>query len=173
VTPNEKALVAAVGEKSRSALSEIYRRYGGAVWSVAKRVCRSDEQAESVSQAVFTELWSDPGRFDPSRGGLRACLVAEAHTRAIALVRSSAASGAAGSSGSSGASGSDEASVPVGAVELSAEARRFVDRLPADEREAILHAYFGGRAYMESARSHIRRGLLNLRRTLEAEGVTT
>jgi RNA polymerase sigma factor (sigma-70 family) len=167
VTPNEKALVAAVGEKSRSALSEIYRRYGGAVWSVAKRVCRSDEQAESVSQAVFTELWSDPGRFDPSRGGLRACLVAEAHSRAIAAVRSS------GTSGTSGTSGSDEASVPVGAVELSAEARRFVDRLPADERDALLHAYFGGRAYMESARSHIRRGLLNLRRTLEAEGVTT
>jgi RNA polymerase sigma-70 factor (ECF subfamily) len=164
MTPNEKALVAAVGEKSRSALSEIYRRYGGAVWSVAKRVCRSDEQAESVSQAVFTELWSDPGRFDPSRGGLRSCLVAEAHSRAVALVRSSE------SSGSSGPSGPDPA---VGALGLSAEARRFVDRLPAEERDAILHAYFGGRAYMESARSHIRRGLLNLRRTLEAEGVTT
>jgi RNA polymerase sigma-70 factor (ECF subfamily) len=164
MTPNEKALVAAVGEKSRSALSEIYRRYGGAVWSVAKRVCHTDEQAESVSQAVFTELWSDPGRFDPSRGGLRSCLVAEAHSRAVALVRSSE------SSGSSGPSGPDPA---VGALGLSAEARRFVDRLPAEERDAILHAYFGGRAYMESARSHIRRGLLNLRRTLEAEGVTT
>ena len=66
MTPNEKALVAAVGEKSRDALSEIYRRYGGAVWSVAKRVCRRDDQAEAVCQAVFTELWSDPGRFDPS-----------------------------------------------------------------------------------------------------------
>jgi RNA polymerase sigma-70 factor, ECF subfamily len=170
MTPNEKALVAAVGEKSRSALSEIYRRYGGAVWSVAKRVCRSDEQAEAVSQAVFTELWSDPGRFDPSRGGLRACLVAEAHSRAIELVRSP---GSSGPFGASGVSGSDEESVSVGALELSAEARRFIDRLPADERDAILHAYFGGRAYMESARSHIRRGLLNLRRTLEAEGVTT
>jgi DNA-directed RNA polymerase specialized sigma24 family protein len=140
MTPNEKALVAAVGEKSRAALGEIYRRHGGAVWSVARRVCHSDEQAETVCQAVFTELWSDPGRFDPSRGGLRSCLVAEAHSRAVDLVRSS---------------GSEEAP------------------LPADERDAILHAYFGGRAYMESARSHIRPGLLNLRRTLEAEGVTT
>jgi RNA polymerase sigma-70 factor, ECF subfamily len=162
MTPNEKALVAAVGEKSRSALSEIYRRYGGAVWSVAKRVCRSDEQAETVCQAVFTELWSDPGRFDPSRGGLRSSLVAEAHSRAVDLVRSSRADEA-----------SDESSVPVDASVLSSEARRFVDRLPADERDAILHAYFGGRAYMESARGHIRSGLLNLRRTLEAEGVTT
>jgi RNA polymerase sigma factor (sigma-70 family) len=155
MTPNEKALVAAVGEKSRSALSEIYRRYGGAVWSVARRVCRSDEQAEAVCQAVFTELWSDPGRFDPSRGGLRSSLVAEAHSRAVDLVRS------------------EGAPAPVGAVELSAEARRVVDQLPAAEREAILHAYFGGHAYMENARGHIRRGLLNLRRTLEAEGVTT
>jgi RNA polymerase sigma-70 factor, ECF subfamily len=158
MTPNEKALVAAVGEKSRAALGEIYRRYGGAVWSVAKRVCRRDDQAEAVCQAVFTELWSDPGRFDPSRGGLRSCLVAEAHARAVDLVRSS---------------GTDEAPPPVGAAALSTEARRVVDQLPTDERDAILHAYFGGRAYMESARSHIRRGLLNLRRTLEAEGVTT
>jgi RNA polymerase sigma-70 factor, ECF subfamily len=167
MTPNEKALVAAVGEKSRAALGEIYRRYGGAVWSVAKRVCRSDEQAETVCQAVFTELWSDPGRFDPSRGGLRSSLVAEAHSRAVDLVRTS------GPAGSAGSGGSEEESVPVGAVELSSEARRVVDQLPAAERDAILHAYFGGRAYMESARSHIRRGLLNLRRTLEAEGVTT
>lgn len=158
MTPNEKALVAAVGEKSRAALGEIYRRYGGAVWSVAKRVCRRDDQAEAVCQAVFTELWSDPGRFDPSRGGLRSSLVAEAHSRAVDLVRSS---------------GADEARAPVDPAELSAEARRVVDQLPADEREAILDAYFGGRAYMESARGHIRRGLLNLRRTLEAEGVTT
>ena len=158
MTPNEKALVAAVGEKSRSALGEIYRRYGGAVWSVARRVCRSDEQAETVCQAVFTELWSDPGRFDPSRGGLRSSLVAEAHSRAVDLVRSERP---------------EEVTAPVGAVELSAEARRVVDQLPTAEREAILHAYFGGRAYMENARGHIRRGLLNLRRTLEAEGVTT
>ena len=166
MTPNEKALVAAVGEKSRDALSEIYRRYGGAVWSVAKRVCRRDDQAETVCQAVFTELWSDPGRFDPSRGGLRSSLVAEAHSRAVDLVRSSESPG----SGSSGSESSGSGS--VGTAELSAEARRVVDQLPADERDAILHAYFGGRAYMDNARSHIRRGLLNLRRTLEAEGVT-
>jgi RNA polymerase sigma-70 factor, ECF subfamily len=158
MTPNEKALVAAVGEKSRAALAEIYRRYGGAVWSVAKRVCRRDDQAEAVCQAVFTELWSDPGRFDPSRGGLRSSLVAEAHSRAVDLVRSS---------------GPDEPRAPLDLTELSAEARRVVDQLPADQREAILHAYFGGGAYSEGTRSHIRRGLLNLRRTLEAEGVTT
>src|ERR671914_206585 len=78
MTPNDKALVAGVSDKSREALGEIYRRYGGAVWSVAKRVCRDPGRAEHVCQAVFNELWTAPDRFDQSRGTLRSCLVAEA-----------------------------------------------------------------------------------------------
>jgi RNA polymerase sigma factor (sigma-70 family) len=93
---SDGALVAAVGESgdpsrapdAHEALAEIYRRYGGAVWSVARQVCRSAELAEEVCQTVFTDLWSRPARFDPSRGGLRPWLVAQAHSRAIDVVRS-------------------------------------------------------------------------------------
>jgi RNA polymerase sigma-70 factor (ECF subfamily) len=157
MTPNDKALVAGVSDKSREALGEIYRRYGGAVWSVAKRVCRDPGRAEHVCQAVFNELWTAPDRFDQSRGTLRSCLVAEAHSRAVELVRAEGAG----------------VEAQVRTAELSEEARRAVDQLPAGERDAILLAYFGGRAYIENTRSDIRRGLLTLRRALEAEGVTT
>jgi RNA polymerase sigma-70 factor, ECF subfamily len=160
--PGDDGLVAAVGDGSHEALRAIYGRHGGAVWSVARRICPTSELAEEVSQAVFTELWSHPQRFGPSRGGLRWSLVAEAHARAIEAARSVG-----------GGTGRDPTPTPASAL----------GQLATAERDAILLAYFGGRGSTETARllgtlgdetkGHIRRGLVNLRRALEVEGVTT
>jgi RNA polymerase sigma-70 factor, ECF subfamily len=172
--PSDAALVAAVGDRSRDALGEIYRRHGSAVWSVAKQVCRGSEQAEEVSAAVFAELWSRPERFDGERGGLRAWLVAQAHVRAVAVVRPQRAAGATPPSA--------EVEVAAHAGGLPDEARRALEHLPAVERDAILLTYVGGHTCGAAARllgvpettikSSVRRGLLNLRRALEAEGVS-
>ena len=43
-------LVVAVGRWSESALAEIYRRHGGAVHALARRILRSDAPAEEVTQ---------------------------------------------------------------------------------------------------------------------------
>lgn len=182
-TPNDNVLIAAVGDQSHEALGEIYRRHGGAVWSVAKRVCRSAELAEEVCQAVFTELWSHPERFDPSRGALRAWLVAQTHSRAVDVARSEEGArhrrGHDASTGSTPPSADVEEAMQAGA--LATEVRRAIDQLEAVERDAIVLAYLGGHAYSDTARilgtpestvkSHTRRGLLNLRRALDAEGV--
>ena len=181
--PSDDVLVAAIGDQSHEALSEVYRRHSGAVWSVAKRVCPGAEQAEEVCQAVFTDLWARPQRFDPARSGLRPWLVAQAHSRAVAAARADQGRHSRQSAVQPGPPPpSTEVELAAHADALAAEARRALDRLATDERDAILLAYLGGHAYMETARllgapestvkSRIRGGLLNLRRTLEAEGVT-
>lgn len=176
---SDRALVAAVAEKSHEALGEIYRRHSGAVWSVAKRLCPSAEAAEEVCQTVFTELWSQPERFDPSRGSLRSWLVAQAHSRAVVAARAAAEPPRRDVGVPRVDVGLEVAAQADG---LAKEARRALDQLPPSEREAILLAYLGGRACSETARllgvlegsvkSHIRSGLLNLRLTLAVEGVT-
>jgi RNA polymerase sigma-70 factor, ECF subfamily len=181
--PSDDALVAAVGGRSHEALSEIYRRHGGAVWSIAKQVCRSAERAEEVSQAVFAELWSHPERFHPADGGLRSWLVARAHTRAVHVARSHEVHRRQDHDAQTDHTPpSAEVEVAGHARALTEEARRAIDKLAAAEREAILLAYFGGHTTSEIARllgtlegtvkSHIRNGLKNLRRALEVEGVT-
>ena len=70
----------------------------------------------------------------------------------------------------------------VHAAALADDVRRAVDALAPGERDAIMLAYFGGRSYRETAsllgqpegtvKSRIRSGLQNLRRTLDAKGVT-
>src|SRR4029453_11251237 len=81
-------LVRAVAAGDQRALAEIYRRYAGAVWAVARRVCNDRVLAEDVSQTVFADLWRRPGRFDPGRGRLRPWLVAQAHAPAVGTLRS-------------------------------------------------------------------------------------
>lgn len=165
--PSDDALVSGLGDQNQEALAEIYRRHGGAVWAVAKRVCGRGALAQDVCESVFTELWSRHGRPDPARGSLRAWLVARAHARAVEAVRAAKAR-----------------PHPDGAAALDGDGElpRAVDQLAGAERDAILLAYLGGHTCSETARllgtseaavkSHIRRGLVNLRQTLDAEGVT-
>jgi RNA polymerase sigma-70 factor (ECF subfamily) len=177
-------LVEAVGHGSEEALGEIYRRHGGPVWAVARRVCRDVDLAEEVCQTVFTDLWSRPERFDPNRGRLRPWLVAQAHARAVDAVRSEEARRRRHERDArlDPPVPEPDADVAIQAAALAGDVRRAVDGLPPDERAAILLAYFGGHTYRETAarlgspvgtvKSRIRRGLETLRRALEAEGVT-
>jgi RNA polymerase sigma-70 factor, ECF subfamily len=170
---SDDALVAALDDRRPEALREIYRRHGGAVWSLASQVCRKPEHVEYVCEAVFSELWSHPDRFDPSRSKLRAWLVARAHSCAADLARSTRPRRTPASSA--------DKDVAALVERLGPRARRALQKLPPAERDAILLAYFGGRTHSEAARvlgtldaavkRRIRDGLLNLRHALEAEGV--
>lgn len=180
----DATVVADLTNGDHDALAELYRRYGGAVWSVAKRVCGDRTLAEDVTQTVFVDLWRRPQRYDPSRGALRPWLMAQAHARAVDIVRSEAARQRRQARDAQLAPPSvPDVEAEVHLADLSDGVRRAVDKLPAEERDAIVLAYFGGHSYRETAallgapegtvKSRIRRGLSELRRALEAEGITT
>src|ERR1700729_168767 len=85
---SDAQLVTSIARYSEIALAEIYRRHGGAVYGLARRVLSNAAEAEDVTQEVFLRLWNQPDRFDPSRGSLRAFLLAQAHGRAVDAIRS-------------------------------------------------------------------------------------
>ena len=86
---SDAQLVTAIARFSEVALAEVYRRHGGAVFGLAKRVMGSATEAEDVTQEVFLRLWNQPDRFDPARGSLRSFLLAQSHGRAVDAIRSS------------------------------------------------------------------------------------
>src|ERR1700758_1499232 len=86
---SDAQLVTSIARYSEVALAEAYRRHGGAVYGLAKRVLQNPTDAEDVTQEVFLRLWNQPDRFDAARGSLRSFLLAQAHGRAVDAVRSS------------------------------------------------------------------------------------
>lgn len=180
---DDAALAQAVTRRDQGALGEAYRRHGGAVWSLARRVCHDPDLAEEVTQVVFAELWTRPERFDPERGRMRTWLLTQAHGRAVDAVRSEE---------SRRRRQAREAQLTptiehgfesaVATASLSAHVRRAVEQLHPDERDAIQLAYFGGHSYRQAAallgapegtvKARIRAGLEHLRRALGSEEVS-
>lgn len=177
-------LVAAVGRYSKEALAELYRRHGGAVLGLARRVTGDATEAEDVTQEVFLRLWNAPDLFDPARGSLRTYLLTQSHSRAVELVRSRAArlrreERDARLTATAGYDLDHEISDLALAEQISSA----MDALSAGEREAIELAYYHGHTYREVAsllhepegtvKSRIRAGLSRMRTSLAERGVTT
>lgn len=49
-----------------NAVQECLDRYGGLVWSLARRFCSNQQEAEDAAQEVFIEIWNKAKRYDPS-----------------------------------------------------------------------------------------------------------
>jgi hypothetical protein len=65
---SDAQLVTSIARYSEVALAEVYRRHGGAVYGLARRVLNNPTEAEDVTQEVFLRLWNQPDRFDPGPG---------------------------------------------------------------------------------------------------------
>jgi RNA polymerase sigma-70 factor (ECF subfamily) len=87
VVDEDEVLVARLAAGDDDAMGELFDRYGPFVLGLARRVSRSTQVAEDVAQDVLTALWSDPSRFDPNRGSLRAFLGVQAYRRAVDAMR--------------------------------------------------------------------------------------
>lgn len=174
---SDATLVVAIGRWREDAMAEAYRRHGGAVYGLARRVTHDDGIAEEVVQEVFVRLWSSPDRFDPERGSLRSWLLAQAHGRSIDRLRSDGARRQREER--------DALRTATAGYDLEREAMDLavagrvndaMDTLPVAERQALELAYFDGYTYREVAKildtpegtikSRIRAGLKRLRTDL-------
>jgi RNA polymerase sigma-70 factor (ECF subfamily) len=149
-------LVRAVVAGTHSALAALYDRYGRRAYSLARRVCGDDNLAEDVVQEVFLAFWRDPRRFDPGRGGFGTWILTLVHHKSVDAVRRESAirrrTVAVGDE-------AQEWSAPPGpgadhgalqALEAG-QVRDALGNLPAEQREALTLAYFGGYSQREVA----------------------
>jgi RNA polymerase sigma-70 factor, ECF subfamily len=154
VEPDDSLLVARLAAGDDEALAEIWDRYAPVVYGHARRLTRDASIAEDVTQEVFVTLWQHPERFDAQRGSLRAYLGVHAHRRAIDAVRRDVRRTAREqrhhrlqADGGCGPEASADAAPVADAV------RSAIERLPADQRQAVELAYFGGMTQREVATS--------------------
>ncbi|MCL2394566.1 MAG: sigma-70 family RNA polymerase sigma factor [Acidimicrobiaceae bacterium] len=173
----DAALVVAIGRWSEEALAEVYRRHGGAVYGLARRVLGDESRAEEVTQEVFVRLWQQPERFDADRGTLRSYLLAAAHGRAVDVVRSETSRRRREEQEAKAtATAPYDLEHEVWDLALAEQVKAALNELDPDERQAIELAYFGGHTYRQVAamlgqpegtvKSRIRVGLRRLQASL-------
>lgn len=56
-------LLSRLAEGEAGAAEDVFRAYGGLVWSLALRFCRSRDDAEDAVQEIFTDLWGSAHRY--------------------------------------------------------------------------------------------------------------
>lgn len=160
--------------READALSRVYDLYSTVVFSVAMRVLRDSAAAEDVMQEVFLKLWQQPESFADHRGSLCGWLAVVARNRAIDKIR-----------GSRRMENVDDLQLSNN-IDLGADAEREImlgkvrvvlEKMPADQRQAVEMAFFEGHTHTEIAqqtgqplgtvKTRIRSALITIRKALE------
>lgn len=170
-------LLVAVGGDDRAAFSSLYRATSAKLFGICLRICGERQSAEEVLQEVYATVWRRAGGYDPGRGSPIAWLGAIARNRSIDRRR---AFGLPVVSADAIVEVADPAPLASDVLLSAQEDRRLLaclEQLTGDQRGAIRTAFFDGLTYSElaaqrgvpvgTAKSWIRRGLLNLRGCLD------
>jgi RNA polymerase sigma-70 factor, ECF subfamily len=143
------SLLARIGQKDEGALSALYDRYSGLVFSEARRILRDSGAAEEILQDLFFQVWRTAERFDPARGSLAGWLLVAARNRAISKLRRK--SGQTEELNENGVSFGVNVESHAAQKLLLDKVRTVMGSLPENQREALECAYFEGMTHSEIA----------------------
>jgi RNA polymerase sigma-70 factor, ECF subfamily len=143
------SLLARIGQRDEEALSALYDRYSGLVYSEAKRILRDAGAAEEILQDLFYQVWRTSERFDPAKGSLAGWLLVAARNRAISKLRRKTGIG-------------EELDENAVTLKIDAEShaaqqllldkvKTVMGSLPEGQRQALECAYFEGMSHSEIA----------------------
>jgi RNA polymerase sigma-70 factor (ECF subfamily) len=165
---------------SPGAMQRCMDRFGGLVWSLARRQTSSGADADDAVQEIFIDVWKSAARFDPSIASESTFVATIARRRLIDRGRRRQRR-------------IDAAIIPE-AVQPEAEpapdlserneqagrATAALEQLRPEQQRILQLSIYHGRSHEEISRStglplgtvktHARRGLIRLREILEAEG---
>jgi RNA polymerase sigma-70 factor (ECF subfamily) len=164
----------ALGEAA--AVQECIDAYGPLVWSLARRLCPRNADAEDVVQEIFITLWKSAGQYDPDVASEATWVTTVARRKLIDLRRKLARRG------ETDEVGEDMPSSTPGQAELAeradeaARASRALSELRTEQRSVLELAVLHGLTYEQVAaklamplgtvKTHARRGLMRVRERL-------
>jgi RNA polymerase sigma-70 factor (ECF subfamily) len=148
-------LLQEVARGDQDALLALHRRYVNLVYSMAWRVLQDVGLAEEVTQDIFLKLWHKGHQYDAARGRFSTWLLSVTRFAAIDRLRRE---GRQPRQADIATGDRDEASalerlLPTdhAAWERGQHLRLVLAQLPAEQRQIIELAYFGGLTHSELA----------------------
>lgn len=166
-----------------TAVDTFLKRHSHMVWGLARRFCRSAEDAEDATQEIFVDVWKSAARYDADYGSEVTFLMTIARRRLIDRARRSGRRPAAELLEDAG---TIAAAPNQDRAELHDEVQRAqaaLSQLRPEQREVLDLALGQGRTHQEisaaigiplgTVKSHARRGLIRLREMLGVEAPPT
>lgn len=171
-------LLTRVADGDRAAIRECISRYGGLIWSLARRASRAQDDAEDAVQEIFLDLWKSAGRYDPAVGSEATFIAMIARRRLVdrRRVQKRAPETEPLSERAKGTAGDRSGSVPPEMGAEAALAARALDQLRPEQRQVLILTTCHGLSHEEVAsttgmplgtvKAHARRGLMRVREVL-------
>lgn len=170
-------LLPRIAAGDRSGINEAIRRFGGLVWSLARRGSSNTSDAEDVVQEIFLDVWKSAVRYDPKMGS-EATFVATIARRRI-VDRRRARQRRPQTEEMPDSTAQNPARAETMPPEIGAEAAlaaRALEQLPPAQRQVLVLTACHGLSHEEVAertrmplgtvKAHARRGLIRIREVL-------
>ncbi len=174
-------LLPRIAKGDGTAIDDCIDRYGGLVWSLARRLSLSPADAEDAVQEIFVDLWRNAGRFREDVAPEVTFVAMLARRRLIDRLRKNRRDLEAQPIDQAALEQAAPMETPT--AELAEEGSRAtacLDRLRRDERQVLELAIYQGLPQTRIAectglplgtvKTHARRGLAQLRECMQARG---
>ncbi|HTQ81320.1 MAG TPA: sigma-70 family RNA polymerase sigma factor [Thermoanaerobaculia bacterium] len=143
-----------LADRQPEALAELYDRYAPTLLALARRILSNHQDAEEVLQEVFLHVWNRAALYDPSRSSVATWLVLLTRSRAIDRLRNRKVvdrTHEAAYAEDADAYTSPEGDRNVFLQERRERVRQELTKLPAEQREVLDLAFYGGLSQSEIA----------------------
>jgi len=153
-TKDDRTLVSEMADGRQEAMAELYDRFAPMLLGLARKVLKSQEDAEEVLQEALVHAWNRAAQYDASRSSVSTWLVMITRSRAIDRLRSRKVSDrtvAEVQRESAPTHASAEGASRVLHDERRQRVRQELAQIPDEQRQILELAFFGGLTQREIA----------------------
>jgi len=180
VTSTQESILQRIARSDADAVKECLDRYGGLVWSLARRFNRDPVEAEDAVQEIFIAIWESAKRYDPALAAESTFIAMIARRRLIDRLRARKRTSHLDLDASIDPEArASNAPSPEVALDLD-RVSRALGQLRPEQRQMLELSVAHGLSHQQisattgvalgTVKSHVRRGLMRVRELLAEEG---
>lgn len=169
----ELPLLTRIASGDESAVRACMERFGGLVWSLARRMTSTHDEAEDAVQDIFVDVWRSAARYDPKIASETAFVATIARRRLIDRRRRAQRRPEAELLPDSLASGESPVDEQLALGDEAELARVELEKLKPEQQRVLRLSIWDGLSHSEIAehtglplgtvKTHARRGLMQIR----------